>query len=129
MKRRGTLLMAFALAIASVVAGPSVKAQAQAFTGKWVFEGPKGPSILEFFPGERKLLGPTRGYFRHTVVLDNGKVINGDGSYVFRHIGPNRGWLTLHFSDGHVTTEHEHTVGGTVLSIRHHGLTRNYTRQ
>jgi hypothetical protein len=75
------------------------------------------------------LIGPMRGQFRHSIVLDDGRTIVGEGSYIFRSIGPNRGWLTLTFSDGHVTHEHEHTINSSVLSVRHHGLTRNYLRQ
>jgi hypothetical protein len=56
-------------------------------------------------------------------------VIKGEGYYVYRHIGPNRGWLTLHFADGHATREHEHTTSNLTLSLRHHGLTRNYVRE
>ena len=129
MNRRVSLFAAFALAVAYTLAGPSVKVQAQAFAGKWVHKGPKGVSIMEFYPGERKLLGPMKGVFHHSVVLDDGRVIQGDGQYVFRSIGPNRGWLILHFADGHVTREHEHTISSSILSIRHHGVTRNYIRE
>ena len=125
---RVSLLVVFVLAVGYTLAGASATAQAQSFTGKWVHQGPKGTSIIEFFPGEKRVLGPTRGVFHHSILLDDGRVIQGDGHYVFRSVGPNRGWLTLHFADGHVTTEHEHTSSDTMMNLRHHGLTRTYRR-
>lgn len=118
----------FALVAGTLAMGPA-RAQAQTFGGKWIFQGPRGVSVLEFFPGEKKVIGPMRGSFRHSIVLDDGRVIEGTGTYTFRSVLPNRGWLTLAFSDGHVTHEHEHAVGGSVLSLRHHGVVRNYVRQ
>ena len=88
----------------------------------------KGASVLEFYPGERHLVRPMTGQF-HSIVLDDGRVIQGDGHYVLRFAGPNRGWLVLHFSDGHVTREHEHTFGPNTLLLEHHGTTRTYVRQ
>ena len=123
------LLVVFVLAVGYTLAGSSATAQAQSFTGKWVHQGPKGTSIIEFFPGEKRVLGPTRGVFHHSILLDDGRVIQGDGHYVFRSVGPNRGWLTLHFANGHVTHEHEHTSTDKSLNLRHHGLTRTYVRQ
>jgi hypothetical protein len=129
MNRRIPLFLVFTLAVGYTLAGSSAKAQAQSFTGKWIYQGPKGTSVLEFLPGEKRVLGPTRGVFHHSLVLDDGRVIQGDGHYVFRSIGPNRGWLTLHFADGHVTTEHEHTTTDNSMNVRHHGVTRIYVRQ
>jgi hypothetical protein len=129
MNRRMPLLVVFAIAFVYSLAGSCAKAQAQSFTGKWVHQGVKGTSILEFLPGEKRVLGPTKGAFHHSLVLDDGRVIQGDGHYVFRSIGPNRGWLTLHFADGNVTHEHEHTNTDNSLSVRHHGVTRTYVRQ
>jgi len=129
MNRRVPLFVVFALAVGCTLAGSSARAQPQSFSGKWVHKGPKGVSVLEFFPGEKKLLGPVRGQFHHSLVLDDGRVIQGDGQYVLRFIVPNRGWLTLHFADGHVTKEHEHTLGASELRLRHHGVMRTYVRQ
>lgn len=129
MNRRIPLLVAFAIAVTYSLAGSAATAHAQSFTGKWVHQGPKGASVMEFFAGEKHIIGPTKGAFRYTVVLDDGRVIQGDGHYLFRSIGPNRGWLTLHFADGHVTHEHEHMSKDTTLNLRHHGLTRVYQRQ
>lgn len=129
MKRCVSLLVLFVLAVGCTLAGASARAEAQSFTGKWVHQGPRGLSVIEFFPGEKKIVGPMRGSFRHTLILDDGRVIEGTGTYTFRYVVPNRGWLTLQFADGHVTTEHEHTVSANVLSIRHHGVTRSYVRQ
>jgi hypothetical protein len=122
------MLIACALAVAWTLVG-SARAQAQSFTGKWMHEGARGISTLEFFPGDKRIVGPVRGQFHHSVVLDDGRVIQGDGWYVYRSVVPNRGWLTLHFADGHVTTEHEHTVNSIGLRIEHHGVTRTYFRQ
>jgi hypothetical protein len=129
MNRRVYLMVVCVLAAGWALGGSAGTAQAQSFVGKWVHQGPRGASVLEFFPGEKKVVGPTRGTFRHQIYLDDGRVIQGDGYYVFRSVLPNRGWLTLHFADGHVTQEHEHTTASTVLSVRHHGITRNYVRQ
>jgi hypothetical protein len=129
MKRRVPLLVVFALAVGYTFAGSAATAQAQSFTGKWVHQGPKGTSILEFLPGEKRILGPTKGVFHHTLVLDDGRVVQGDGHYTFRSIGPNRGWLTLQFADGIVTHEHEHTTTDNSMNVRHHGVTRAYVRQ
>lgn len=128
MNRRVYWMVAYAL-VAGWMLGGSAAANAQSFVGKWVHQGPRGTSVMEFFPGEKKLVGPTRGAFRHVIYMDDGQVIQGEGHYVFRSVLPNRGWLTLHFADGHVTAEHEHTANSTVLSIRHHGITRTYVRQ
>jgi hypothetical protein len=119
----------FAFAVVYTLAGSSATAHAQAFTGKWVHQGPKGTSILEFLPGEKRVVGPTRGVFHHSLLLDDGRVIQGDGHYIFRSVGPNRGWLTLHFADGNVTHEHEHTTTDNSMNVRHHGVTRTYVRQ
>src|ERR1700735_4822063 len=129
MNRHMFLLVVFALGVSYTLAGPAANAQAQAFSGKWVYQGPKGASVLEFYPAEKRLIGPTKGVFHHSIVLDDGRVLQGDGTYVFRHVLPNRGWLTLTFSDGHVTREHEHTINGTRLEVRHHGVFRVYIRQ
>lgn len=126
---RASLLLVFALAAGYTLAGSTATVQAQSFTGKWVHKGPKGSSYLEFFPGEKRVLGPTRGQFHHMILLDDGRLIQGDGHYVFRSIGPNRGWLTLHFADGHVTHEHEYMSTDNSMNVRHHGLTRTYVRQ
>jgi hypothetical protein len=123
-----SVVVLFALALGYSLAGSATSAHAQTFTGKWVHQGTKGVSNLEFFPGEQPLVGPTRGTFRHSTILDDGRTVQGDGRYIFRSLGPNRGRLTLHFADGHVTKEHEHTAGG-MLSLRHHGVTRTYVRQ
>jgi hypothetical protein len=128
MKRRVPSFALFALAL-GLLACTSTKVQAQSFTGKWIHEGPKGMSVLEFFPGEKKIIGPTRGRFHHSLVLDDGRVVEGDGTYVFRSVLPNRGLLVLHFADGHVTREHEHTIDSHFLRIEHHGLIRTYVRQ
>lgn len=122
-------MVVFALAVGYTLVGSSAKAQAQAFTGKWVYQGPKGTSVLEFMPGEKRVLGPTKGVFHHSLLLDDGRAIQGNGHYVFRSIGANRGWLTLHFADGHVTHEHEHTNTDNSMNVRHHGVTRSYVRQ
>jgi hypothetical protein len=129
MNRRTPLFVVFTCAVVYTLAVSSAPAHAQAFTGKWVHQGPKGTSILEFFPGEKRVVGPTRGVFHHSLVLDDGRVILGDGHYLFRSIGPNRGWLTLYFADGNVTHEHEHTATDNSMNVRHHGLTRTYVRQ
>ena len=129
MNRRMPLLVVFALAVGYMFAGSSATGRAQSFTGKWVHQGPKGTSVMEFLPGEKRVVGPIRGVFHHTLLLDDGRVVQGDGHYVFRSVGPNRGWLTLHFADGHVTHEHEHTTTDKSLNLRHHGLTRIYIRQ
>jgi hypothetical protein len=129
MNRRVVLSVAFVFAGGFAFVGDPSAARAQSFTGKWVHHGQRGTSVLEFFPGEKRLIGPTRGAFHHTILLDDGRVIQGDGHYIYRHVTPNRGWLTLHFSDGHVTHEHEHTTSDLVLNLRHHGLTRTYLRQ
>ena len=128
MNRRVSLVVLFALAAGLTLAGASGRAQAQSFTGKWVHEGPKGVSVLEFFPGEKHLLRPMTGVFHHSIVFDDGRVLQGDGHYVLRFAGPNRGWLVLHFSDGHVTREHEHNFGPS-LRLEHHGVSRIYVRQ
>jgi hypothetical protein len=129
MNRRMPLLVVIALAVGFTLAGPSAKAQAQTFAGKWVHQGPKGTSVLEFYPGDKPVIGPIKGRFHHSIVLDDGRVIVGEGTYVFRSVLPNRGWLVLHFADGHVTREHEHTMDANVLRIEHHGITRTYVRQ
>lgn len=129
MNGRMSLFALFVLAIGCSLVGTSARAQAQSFVGKWAFQGPRGTSVMEFFPGEKHLIGPMRGSFHHSIILDDGRLIEGSGTYVFRSVLPNRGWLTLTFADGHVTTEHEQVLEGTVLSIRHHGITRNYVRQ
>jgi len=129
MNRRVPLLLVFALAVGYTFAGSSTPVRAQSFTGKWVHQGPKGSSFIEFMPGEKKVLGPTRGVFHHMILLDDGRLLQGDGHYTFRSIGPNRGWLTLYFADGHVTHEHEHTTSDTMLNIRHHGMTQVYVRR
>jgi len=129
MNHRLSLYTVFSLAVVCALADSSTRAQAQSFSGKWVHQGPKGVSVLEFFHGERHLLGPMRGQFQHSIVLDDGRVIAGNGWYVFRFIRPNHGWLILHFADGHVTREHEHTIDGTVLQLGHHGVIRTYVRQ
>jgi hypothetical protein len=121
--------LVFALALGLAFAGLSARAQAQTFVGRWVHQGPRGESVLEFYPSEKHLIGPARGRFHHTLILDDGRAITGDGYYVFRSIGPKRGWLVLHFSDGHVTREHEHTLDATSLRIDHHGHSRVYVRQ
>jgi hypothetical protein len=126
--KRVSLLAVFALAIGFTLAGSASTARAQAFTGKWVHQGPKGTSFIEFMPGEKRILGPTKGAFHHMILLDDGRLIQGDGHYVFRSIGPKRGWLTLYFADGHVTHEHELT-SETMLNIRHHGITQTYIRR
>jgi hypothetical protein len=129
MKARVSLFVLFALVAGYVALSLPATAQAQSFSGKWVHRGPKGLSVFEFFPGEKHAVGPTRGAFRHSIVLDDGRMIEGMGHYVFRSVGPNRGWLTLHFADGHVTREHEHTIGAVAMNVRHHGVTRTYVRQ
>jgi hypothetical protein len=129
MNRRASLFVVFVLAIGCTLAVSLASAQAQPFSGKWVHKGPKGVSVLEFFQGEKKLLGPMRGQFHHSLVLDDGRVIEGDGQYTLRFIVPNRGWLTLRFADGHVTKEHEHTLGAKELRLRHHGTMWTYVRQ
>jgi hypothetical protein len=129
MTRRVGLLVVFTLAVGGTLAGGSTEARAQSFTGKWVHQGPRGVSVLDFFPGDKHVIGPTRGHFHHSIVLDDGRVLEGTGWYVFRNVLPNRGWLTLHFSDGHVTHEHEHVIGASVLRMRHHGVLRDYLRQ
>jgi hypothetical protein len=129
MNRRVPLFVVFALAVGFTLAGSSARVQAESFSGKWVHVGPKGTSTLEFFAGEKHVIGPDRGLFHHSIVLDDGRVIQGDGSYIFRHILPNRGWLILHFADGHVTREHEHIIGSSELELRHYGVTRTYLRQ
>jgi hypothetical protein len=129
MNRRVPQFVVFAFAVGFVLASPSAKAQAQQFTGKWVHEGPKGVSVLEFFPGDKRIIGPIRGQFRHSIMLDDGRMIVGEGSYVYRSILPNRGWLILHFADGHVTREHEYIGDSGVLRIAHHGVTWTYVRQ
>jgi hypothetical protein len=129
MNRRVPLFVVFALAIGFTLAGTSAQAQAQSFAGRWVHEGPKGVSVLEFFPGESHVIGPIRGRFHHSIVLDDGRMIVGDGEYVFRSILPKRGWLVLHFADGHVTREHEHIVDANLLRIEHHGVSWTYVRQ
>jgi hypothetical protein len=129
MNRRVPLFVVFALASGFILAGSASKVQAESFAGKWVHEGPKGVSILEFFPGEKHLIGPDRGRFHYSVVLDDGRVIAGEGSYLFRSVLRNRGWLVLHFADGHVTREHEHTIDSMLLRIEHYGVTRTYVRK
>jgi hypothetical protein len=129
MIRRIPMYLMFSLAVGIVVAGTPARAQAQSFVGKWVHEGPRGVSIMEFFPGDSRIIGPTKGRFHHSVILDDGRVIAGDGTYVYRSILPNRGWLILHFADGHVTREHEHTADSRYLRIEHHGVVRTYVRQ
>lgn len=124
-----SLLVVFALAVGCTLAGSTGTARAQSFTGKWVHQGPKGSSYIEFMPGEKRVLGPTRGVFHHMILLDDGRLIQGDGHYLYRSIGPNRGWLTLHFADGHVTHEHEHITTDTMLNLRHHGLTQTFVRR
>jgi hypothetical protein len=126
---RASLFVVFSLAVGYTLTGSAATVQAQSFTGKWVHQGPKGSSYIEFLPGEKRVLGPTRGAFHHMILLDDGRLIQGDGHYVFRSIGPNRGWLTLHFADGHVTHEHEHMNTDNSMYVRHHGLTRTYVRQ
>jgi hypothetical protein len=129
MNRRVPLFVVFAFAVVYTVAGSSATVHAQSFSGKWVHQGPKGTSILEFLPAEKRVVGPMRGSFHHSLLLDDGRVIHGNGHYVFRSVGPNRGWLTLHFADGQVTREHEHTTTDNSMKLRHHGLTRTYVRQ
>jgi hypothetical protein len=129
MNRRVPLVVVFALAVGSILAGPSAKVQAQSFAGKWVHEGPKGVSVLEFWPGEKHVIGPVRGHFHYSIVLDDGRVIAGEGSYVYRSVLPKRGWLVLHFADGLVTREHEHIVDSSLLRIEHYGVTRTYVRK
>jgi hypothetical protein len=129
MNRRVPLMGVFALAVGFILAGSSAKVQAETFAGKWVHEGPKGVSTLEFFPGEKRLVGPERGHFHYSIVFDDGRVIVGEGSYVFRSILPRRGWLILHFEDGHVTREHEHSLDSNLLRLEHHGVTRTYVRK
>ena len=126
--RRVSLLGVFALAIGFTLAGSASTARAQAFTGKWIHQGQKGTSYIEFMSGEKRVLGPTKGAFHHMILLDDGRLIQGDGHYVFRSIGPKRGWLTLYFADGHVTHEHEFT-SDTMMNIRHHGITQTYVRR
>src|ERR1700677_2644335 len=128
MNRRVPQFVVFALAVGVMLGSSSAKAQAQSFAGRWVHQGPKGESILEFFPGESRVIGPVRGNFHHSIVLDDGRVIVGEGSYVFRSILPNRCWLTLYVADGHVTHEREVTVDSGLLRIEHHGVTRMYAR-
>ncbi len=120
---------AMALVVACIFANSGSTAPVDGLAGKWVHRGPRGVSVLEFFPGEKRLLGPTKGVFRHAIFLDDGRVIEGEGHYQFRSFLPNRGWLTLHFADGFVTQEHEHALDGTTLKVKHHGVTRTYVRQ
>jgi hypothetical protein len=129
MNRRVSLFVLFVLALGCTLAGSPARAQAQSFAGKWVHQGPRGTSVLDFFPGEKHVIGPIKGQFHHSIILDDGRVVEGNGWYVFRNVLPNRGWLILHFADGHVTREHEHTVGSTVLRLRAHGCIRDYVRQ
>ena len=129
MNGRVSFLVACALAVGCMLGASAARVQAQSFSGKWVQRDPKGASVLEFFPGDKHVIGPMRGKFHHSTLLADGRVLQGDGSYVFRFVSPNRGWLTLHFPDGHVTREHEHTLGATVLRLRHHGLVRTYVRE
>ncbi len=129
MNRRVPLLLVFAFAVGYTLAGSAATARAQSFAGKWVHQGPKGSSFIEFLPGEKRVLGPIRGVFHHSVLLEDGRLIQGDGHYVFRSVGPKRGWLTLYFADGHVTHEHEHTSSDTMLTLRHHGLTQIFSRR
>jgi hypothetical protein len=129
MSRRVPQFVLFSLAICALFTGSPAKAQAQSFTGKWVYPGPKGISVLEFFPGESRMVGPVRGHFHHSIILDDGRLIEGEGSYVYRSVLPKRGWLVLTFADGHVTREHEHTVDAQMLRIEHHGITRMYVRE
>ncbi len=128
MYRRIPQLVVFTVAVVVLASSPA-KAHAQSFAGKWMNQGPRGVSVMEFFPGDKHIIGPIRGVFRYTLVLDDGRVISGDGSYVYRSILPNRGWLTLNFADGQVTREHEVTRDSTSLSIAHYGVTRTYVRQ
>jgi hypothetical protein len=97
--------------------------------GKWVNQGPRGVSVLEFSPSDRHILGPARGVFHYSVVLDDGRMFTGDGAYTYRSILPNRGWLILTFADGHVTREHEVTSNPNALSIVHYGVSRMYVRE
>jgi hypothetical protein len=129
MKRGVSLFVVWALAVGYTLAGCSVRAQAQSIEGKWVHQGPRGVSVLEFFPGDKRLVGPVRGHFHHSIILDDGRVCEGDGHYVLRFARHNKGWLVLHFSDGHVTREHEHTFGPAELRLEHHGVLRTYIRQ
>jgi hypothetical protein len=128
MNRRMPQFVVFAVAVVILGNFPA-KARAQSFAGKWINQGPKGVSVLEFFPGDRHIIGPVRGVFHYSVVLDDGRMINGDGAYVYRSVLPNRGWLILHFADGSVTREHEVTRDPNSLSIAHYGVTRTYVRQ
>jgi hypothetical protein len=128
MNGRVPQFVVFALAAGSILTGSS-NIQAQSFAGKWVHEGPKGVSVLEFMPGEKHVVGPVRGQFRYSIVLDDGRVIAGEGSYVYRSVLPKRGWLVLHFADGLVTREHEHIVDSNLLRIEHYGVTRTYVRK
>jgi hypothetical protein len=127
MNRRVSLFTGIALAVGCLLMGAT--AQAQTFAGKWVHNGPKGVSSLEFYPGDRMPTGAVRGHFHHSIIMDDGRVIEGYGTYVLRFATNNRGRLVLHFSDGHVTREHEHTFGPNVLRLEHHGLIRDYIRQ
>src|SRR5580704_437355 len=79
MNRRIPMFAVFALAVGFTLAGSPAKAQAQSFAGRWVHEGPKGVSVLEFSPGTSHVIGPVRGHFHHSIVLDDGRVIAGEG--------------------------------------------------
>src|SRR5271167_4498043 len=106
MSRRIPKFVVFTIAVV-ILGNCPAKAQAQSFAGKWINQGPKGVSVLEILPGDRRIIGPVRGVFHYSIVLDDGRAFNGDGTYVYRSILPNRGWLVLHFADGQVTREHE----------------------
>jgi hypothetical protein len=130
MNRRAPQCMVFTVAVAIVMLGNSTaRAQTQPFMGKWIHQGQRGVSALEFSPGERGVIGPLRGHFHYSVVLDDGRLLDGEGSYVYRSILPNRGWLVLHFADGRVSREHEVTRDSTSLNIAHYGVTWTYVRQ
>ena len=128
MKRRMPQFLVFAVAVV-ILGNCPAKAHAQSFAGKWINPGPRGVSVLDFSPGDRHIIGPTRGVFHYSIVLDDGHVINGDGAYTYRSILPNRGWLILTFADGQVTREHEVLRDSTTLIIAHYGVTRAYVRQ
>jgi len=129
MNRRVSLFVGLVLGMGFLLTGASARAQAQSLEGKWVHEGPKGVSFLEFYAGDKMPWGAVRGSFHHSLVMDDGRVLEGYGRYVLRFANNHRGRLVLHFSDGHVTRELEHTFGPNVMHLEHHGLVRTYVRQ
>jgi hypothetical protein len=129
MKSRVSLLVLFSAAVGCTLAWCSAPLQAQSFAGKWVHQGPKGVSTLEFFPGDKPPIGALRGRFHHSIVLDDGRLLVGDGHYVLRRSNSHKGVLILHFSDGHSSREREHTFGANELQLEHHGVIRTYIRQ